>query len=406
MSERHRVRIERLVAGGDGLGRLGGSRGGRAVFVPYAIPGETVLIEVVQRRKDYSRARIAEILEPSPDRREAFCSYYGNCGGCRFQHMSYPRQLREKSAILQETLRRTGGIDIRDIPAVPSAEQGYRTRVRLHRGAEGRPGFKAARSETVVTVDRCPVCVEPINRAITSIPLMSTETITLLASDRGVVSDRSIVVGETAGIDGPPGANGTAGVWDVSGNRDTATVTVAGRPFHCSPGAFFQSNLSLLPELVSCATAGLSGGRLLDLYCGIGLFGGFLADRFDQVVCVDRSARAVALARKNVTGAKHRFAARSVERWAGGNTMRCDAVVVDPARPGLNPRVIDYLLACGASELVYVSCNPATLARDLAILTRSGGSEPGYTLEQMRLFDFFPQTPHMEIVVRLGSRGR
>lgn len=355
---------------------------GKVIFIPQVIPGETVLVEITEIRKDFTRGRVAAIIDPSPSRREPVCPYFGRCGGCQLQHMSYSRQLEEKEAVLRETLARIGGINAPHIVTEGSEETGYRIRVQLHRGPGGRLGFKERRSERVVTIDRCPVCVEPINRVIASALRVSTDRLTLLAADKGVVSSRGS---------------------DLAA-RET-TVTVSGRTLRCGPEGFFQSHLALLPAFVRHVTEGLSGSRVLDLYSGVGLFGSFLKDSFDQVISVDRDARSLALARENVPGPNHSFSSNSVENWAAKRSVRCEAVVVDPARPGLTGRVRSFLLSCGARDLVYVSCHPVTLARDLADLCGTSRGPEGYVMKDIRIFDFFPQTHHMEIVVRLTRQN-
>jgi 23S rRNA (uracil1939-C5)-methyltransferase len=302
--------------------------------------------------------------------------------------MSYGLQLEQKVSVLQETLRRIGGLEGGDVTAVPSADRAYRIRVRLHRSTDGGFGFMEHRSDRVIPVDGCPICVEPINRVISrgmrdgsevSASEPSPDTLTLLATDHGVVSDQR---------------REFPGLWEV--------ITVAGRPIRCSAETFFQSNLSLLPQLVAFGIDGLSGGRVLDLFCGVGLFGCFLADRFDEVISVDRDPRAVALARENVQGARHRFYTRSVQRWVRRGPSEVTAVLVDPARPGLAEPIVQYLRSCSARQVVYVSCNPVTLARDLALLCHNGSEDEAFTIREIRLFDLFPQTHHMEIVVRLS----
>jgi tRNA/tmRNA/rRNA uracil-C5-methylase (TrmA/RlmC/RlmD family) len=238
-----------------------------------------------------------------------------------------------------------------------------------------------------IPIDSCPVCVEPINRVIAGgiradslfgAANMATETLTLLSTDDGVVSSPA---------------------WMPAGLE--SEITVANQPIRCSAETFFQSNLCLLPQMVAHGIDGLAGSRVADLYCGVGLFGSFLAESFEEVISVDRDPRAVALAGKNVKGGKHRFLVQPVERWVLYGQREVTAVVVDPARPGLAEPVREYLRSCNAGEVVYVSCNPTTLARDLAFLCRAGGDGEGFAIRDIRLFDFFPQTHHMEIVVRL-----
>jgi len=366
--------ITRLVAGGDGLG----FRDGKAVFVPGVLPGERVRVRLSRRRRDYDRAALLEVVEPSLQRVSPGCRYAGahagSCGGCDWQHIRYEEQLRQKAAITAEALRRTGGIEVSEPGVEPSEPWGARNRVQLHVSEGGGLGYMGSASSRVVPVASCPIAAPALQPVFRTPP-------------PGVSLDRFTVFGseEVLAVEGP------------DDHRDLA-VTVNGRRILFSVGCFFQSNLGVLGKLVSWILEGLHGRAAADLYCGVGLFAAFLSGQFSRIICVESSAMSISFARRNVPGSSHDFYPVRVEQWILTSAARetLDAVVVDPPRAGLGPQVCRWLAENGPPVLRYVSCNPVTLARDLAAL-RAGG----YALEELRLFDFYPQTSHIEAAARL-----
>ncbi len=405
--------IEKLVAGGDGLARIDG----QVVFVPFSLPGEEVRVEVRPRRegarKGFATGAIREILRPSPRRVEAPCPVFGVCGGCAWQHIDYAEQTRLKAGLAAEALERIGRLRPQDLPGIsgaaddaaggkrigllppaPSPPYGYRNRVQLHRDSRGRLGFRKRASHAVVPIRGCPIAVPAIN-AFLADP----------AAGRPPGRDRFLVFGadDWLAVEGGA-AGGRPGGLRLAGSGPLA-VEMLGRRIEFQVKTFFQSNLGLLPRLVAAAVEGLAGRRALDLYCGVGLFASFLADSFEQVTAVEQNPLSLAFARRNVAGrpgARHRFHAARLEDWVRRAPLDepLDAAVVDPPRAGLSPQVTAYLLARKPGRLVYVSCDAATLARDLARLLAGG-----YRLEELRLFDFYPQTAHLEAVARLSSGG-
>lgn len=367
------VVVERLVAGGDGLVR----RDGKALFVPGVLPGERVAVRVVESRRDFDRGALIGILEPSPDRVRPVCPLAGRCGGCDWMHAAHAAQLALKRAIVAEALRRTGRLDREEPPLPPGPAFAYRNRVQLHRHASGALGYREAAADRVVAATACPVAVPPIEALLADPPPP-----TFAGLDRFTVF-----------ADG-----GWIAIEGRDDDRDLA-VEVAGRRLVFSVACFFQSNLAVLEDLAVFVTAALaaSGGRpagvLADLYAGVGLFGSLAADRFDRVVGVESSAVSLSYARRNVGCDRLMTFPMPVEQWiaagAGGGPFA--AVIVDPPRAGLDPAVRSWLIAARPRTVVYVSCNPVTLARDLGDLVRGG-----FTLEALRLFDFYPQTSHVE----------
>jgi len=280
--------VEKLVAGGDGLA----FHEGKAVFVPLALPGETVLATVVRDRRDFSRAELVEVLESSRHRVKPACPIYGDCGGCNLQHLAYARQVEEKSLIVAEALRRTGGIDGLAVPVLPSSPYSYRNRAQLHFNSEGRLGFMRRDSSDIVEAAGCPVAVKPLQAWIEA---QAGGTSAFEGLRRHILGkDRFIAFGYRNEV------------W-IEGERGIVEVEVAGERIRFHVKGFFQSNLSILDGFVPDALAGLGGEEAADLYCGVGLFGAFLAKRFSRVTCVEHNPFSLDLAKINVPGAGNQF---------------------------------------------------------------------------------------------------
>jgi 23S rRNA (uracil1939-C5)-methyltransferase len=367
--------VTRLVAGGDGLGFIDG----KAVFVPGVLPGERVSVRVVQRRRDFDRAVLVDVLDASVHRVAPSCRYAGVCGGCDWLHIGYEEQLRQKVSIVSEALKRTGHIEREDPQIEPSAPWQSRNRAQVHRDPHGGLGYMGARSDHVVTVEDCPIAAPGIGKLF-----------------RGEVSPPAGLERFTAFADGD-----LLALEGRDDGRDLA-VTVNGRRILFSVGCFFQSNVGVLQKLVPWAVAGLEGADAADLYCGVGLFGAFMAEKFSRLILVESRALSISYARRNVPGTAHEFYPMTVEQWihSGAASSHPDAAIVDPPRAGLGLEVRSWCSERSPRQLVYVSCNPVTLARDL-----SGLVNGGYVLDDLRLFDFYPQTSHIEAVARLTHRG-
>ncbi|MDA8426471.1 MAG: TRAM domain-containing protein [Treponema sp.] len=410
-----RLRIEKLVAGGDGLA----FHEGRAVFVPLALPGETVEARVDEARRDYAKAELLGILEPSPRRVDPPCPIYAVCGGCNLQHLDYPAQVEAKALILEEAFRRTGRMDLGALTVLPSPPFGYRNRLQLHVAPGGGLGFMRRSGNEVVEAPSCPIAVEALRAWIEEQARLRRDAGPASATAGSMPgSDRSGANPRRAGASGAPrrgavseGDDGPSrfvvfGSGDkVWVERGEAEVAVAGEQIRFRVDGFFQSNLRLLEFLVPRLLEGLSGEKAADLYCGVGLFSRFLGRRFAQLTCVEREAAALELARRNVpghAGARREFAALGVEDWVRGRSAegRFDCVLADPPRTGLSASVRSWMTRARIPALLYLSCDPVTMARDVGELTRSG-----YTLESLEGLDFYPQTSHLESFARLAWRG-
>jgi len=378
--------VERLVPGGAGL--LRGPKG--VVFVELAAPGDRVTVEVDSLRAGVPRASIVEILDPGPGRVEAPCPWYGRCGGCEWQHLDYSAQIDAKRGIVVDAFTRIGGIDLAaEIEVFPAPRPfGSRARIELHADPDTRQiGFYERRSRRVVPFGSCLVCREEIDHAIESIRNNGRD-----------LPDGIHILGGAGEVRSYPPIEPIPGgaFWLPVGEFD----------YLVDPGSFFQSSLDLLPLLVERVTESLPSGGLLawDLYCGAGLFSLPLARRFRAVVGVDVDPRTIVNAGKSAERNEMpnvSFATGDVMEWLARReqrAMRPDLVVVDPPRTGLS-RSLAELLASGAfARLTYVSCDPATLARDTRILTLGA-----LRLADVALFDIFPQTHHVETVVRFAA---
>jgi 23S rRNA (uracil1939-C5)-methyltransferase len=386
-----RLRIEKLVAGGDALAFVDG----KAVFVPFALPGEEVTVRIKTGKRDFAQAELVEVLEPSRYRVEPPCPLYRECGGCNLQHLAYSRQVEEKALIVAEAFSRTAHLDTGEIAAVPSLPFAYRNRMQLHFAHDKRIGLMKRYSSDVVETPTCLVACKPIQnwieeRAGTNKAYAELAPYVLGREQKGLelAKDRFIVFGYGEEL------------W-IEGEKGLVEVSVAGQKLRFHIKGFFQSNLYLLDYFVPDAVAGLSGMRAADLYCGVGLFGRFLASSFDSLVCVEQNPYALELAKTNVPGKGHEFYSLPMEDWVRSDSARkpFDLVLVDPPRTGLGAPVREWLLGTRPKTIVYISCDPVTLARDAGALVAAG-----YKLQSLKAFDFYPQTSHVECNARFVLR--
>jgi 23S rRNA (uracil1939-C5)-methyltransferase len=400
--ERLQVRFTSLVYGGYALGRL---HDGRAVFVPYLLPGELALIRLTEERLGYARGEPVELLEASPQRIAPRCRHFTLCGGCHYQHLELGRQLEAKAGVLREQLVRLAGLpDPPPAETVPSPQAwNYRNHVQFHLSPEGRLGFKVFRSERVFTVLECHLPEPELN---TLWPKLDPLTI---APGPEKASGREVRVILRRGTSGP------AQVWarparGQGPGAEPLEFTLPGGRFRVSPGSFFQVNTPLAAELAARATTLVrealaersSGAAVLDLYCGVGLFSLYAAPLAARIVGVELSPSACADYRHNLRGFTHAELVRGrVEEALPRLELRPEVVIADPPRAGLGRGVVRALAALRPALLLYVSCDPATLARDARELSRCG-----YTLASVTLFDLFPQTYHLESLSVWMPAGR
>jgi len=399
---------------------------GPVVFIRHALPGETVLARVTEVTSRLARAEAVEILTPSPDRVEAPCPYArpGGCGGCDWQHAALPAQRSLKAAVIRQQLKRLAGLDrevtVEPLPGdeEPGAGLGWRTRVQFAVRPDGVAGLRAHRSHEVIDIGECLIA----HPAITDLGLLArrwpatTSVEALVATGSG---ERAVII-TGAGPPDPPEADS---VLRRAGHRLTPVrgrgylgQHAAGRDWRVSAGAFWQVHPGAADALTDAVMTGLAprpGDIALDLYCGAGLFAGALAPAVGPggtVVGVEADSAAVRDARHNLRewpwARVHKGDVAAVLRRGGprgaepGALTAARLVVADPPRSGLAREVIDYLGAAehGAARFAYVSCDPATLARDIGLLVAGG-----WPLEDLRAFDAFPMTHHVECVAILSA---
>jgi len=407
--------VERLTYGPDALARCGG----QVVFLPYAAPGDRVVAEVVARRRGHLRARVQRLLAPGPARVAPACPAFGVCGGCQWQHLALEAQREAKRAVVIEQLRRVAGLRDPAVPPVRPAPAPWAYRARITLAAEGRRlGYHRLRSHALVEIDACPIA-EPVlaahlgaARAFADALRAPLVRVTIAAAPGGVV-----LVARTAARPGPADRAATERLLVAQPSVRGAVVTdgevrlVVGDPTVRAPlepglaievpaDVFTQVNPAA-NQLLVATVVGLVGAapRVLDLYCGAGNFALPLARRGARVRGVERDAAAVAAARANAArlgllGATF-VAADVATALAAEPPGSADAVVLDPPRAGAAP-ALGALAALRAPRLVYVSCDPATLARDIRALAAHG-----YRLGRLELLDLFPQTYHVETVAEL-----
>jgi 23S rRNA (uracil1939-C5)-methyltransferase len=424
------LKIEKLIYGGDGLARMPSSEAGsgKSVFVPFVLEGECVEAIKVEEKPGFIRARLESVLEASSHRVEPICPYFQGCGGCHYQQAAYDRQVAIKAEVLRETLARTAKLELTcELNIHQSSAWQYRNRTRLQvRTTPGLAvGYFRFRSHEVMPIEHCPISSPLINRAIQVFVSAEADRMrdeireieffvnhqdeAMLASALCAAGTRRARARELAERleEVLPALSGVSVFAQGRTPADDFTQLASlgsehlfyqtkEHGYRVSAGSFFQVNRFLIDELVAIATGGLSGSLALDVYAGVGLFSAILARHFDQVIAVESSPSASRDLKQNVSGIEvvHSTAERYLARFS---SLRPAAAVVDPPRAGLGKKVIQDLIRIGPARIVYVSCDPATLARDLGLFRDSG-----YRIESAHLIDLFPQTYHIESVFRMS----
>ena len=428
------VVLEDLLENGQGVGRIGGL----VTFVTGGLPGERVRIAVDELKRNYAGAHVIDIEEASSDRVDSGCPVFPRCGGCQTLHLRYGAELAWKRRRVREALARIGGLPL-DVPDVVSAQPaggGYRNKVALvcdGRSGTPRLGFYAARSHRLVAIDGCPVLLPRLQRAVEQLVVFAREAPAVMRGVGHVVARASATGDELvvsfsgkepnralgAAVDGlrrsVDGLTGIASNWDPAGanavfGRRWATLwgspvvreRVQGATFVFGIASFFQINTPLLELLAGRILEKLHGARrVIDLYAGVGTFSVLLGARGIPTAAVESFQPAVDEAAANaaengVTNAAFECAsaADAVTGERGRSLLAgADAVIVDPPRKGCEDGVLAGLMANGVPRILYVSCNPATLARDAAVLARGG-----YVIRSAEPFDMFPRTGHVEVL--------
>jgi len=382
------ARIERIAAGGAGIAAIIGKTGGKRAFVELTAPGDLVRCQIKKDHKTWAEAEILEMLELSHQRVEPVCSFYGRCGGCAFQHLDYEAQIEAKTAILKEAFSRIGGISLDKIRLRKAAPFEYRNRMQFHKVARNQPGFKERKSSRLVVIEDCPIADSGIRKALREgklLPPSGKERFSVFSSKMTFLCE---------------------------GGTEQGLVSVLGRELAMDVRVFFQSNVVMLEMLIGDLIAAASKADralpLADIYCGVGTFASFLGGElrgnpgFSEIDLVEENKTALALARENMPpGKKINYYALTDTDWS--KTQKKEKtwgfMVLDPPRKGLSLRMREFLVRNGSELAAYVSCDPATLARDSRYLL-----EGGYTLKELTLYDFYPQTAHIESLA-IFSRG-
>ena len=388
------VRFERLVAGGDALGHLAD---GRVVFVPGALPGELVDVQITQAKKDFARGTVASIVEPSAHRVAPPCEHVARgCGGCSWQHLDVAQHMEAKVAIVREALRRNGKIETLEVTAggvVPPTAS--RTTLRMAVTPDGRLGFRRGGSHDVIDTPTCLVAHPMLNEFIGDVRVTGATEATLrcgvAAGEVGIWlhdEDGEDVHGAT--VTGLPSHV-------VVGRKEMLHEVVQGVSLQVSMASFFQASQVAAELLVSAVNdaagdAALSGefGPIIDAYGGVGLFTATLVDTDIPVVLVESNPSACSDARSNLHDHDVSIEQIAVEQW---RVQDAGLVIADPARNGLGAMGVNAIVATEAKRIVLVSCDAVAGARDIRLLL-----DAGYACEGVTVLDLFPNTPHVEVV--------
>ena len=405
--EKQQVRIEKLVYGGEGLGRLGD---GRSVFVPFVLPGELVMVEITEEKQRYARGKAVRWLEISERRIAPPCPYFGDCGGCHYQHLPYGDQIETKGDILKDLFSRNGGID--DIPLkvieLSGKEYHYRNAVRLHVANDGTLGFLQQGSNLLVPVADCLLAKGQLQKFLKQFTLSAEDSINTVefrwdSTDEVMIiidSDETTLPEVSIDFTGSIVHQSPAGQVVLAGS-ESQVFSVGDYDFVVSAGSFFQANLPMAERMAVFLASRLPDGAdvtLFDLYCGVGLFSRFFAERSGKVVGIEQSPSAVADYVVNLDAFDHiEIYEGAVEVILPGITETPDIVIVDPPRSGLAGSVVDWLVEKQVPWIAYVSCDPATLTRDVKRFVQQG-----YRLDEVAFFDQFPQTYHIETIVLMA----
>jgi len=381
------VRIEKIVPRGFGLAFAENL----TVLVPLSTPGDELRVSIREIKKRMAFAEIVNVKQPGPKRIAPPCEHFGTCGGCNFQQMSYAAQLEAKAGLVRDCLQRIGKITYEaDIPVIPSPQEfGYRSRARWQIDRDAKAvGYYARNSHEVIDINACPVLTPGLQSTLEYV----RESI-----------DWNTIPENGAKMEAATGEEGRVSMFSREGSEPTAELSfsVNGDTYAFSAEVFFQANKFLIPELIEAAVGDARGDLSFDLYCGVGLFAIPMARRFGKVVAVEEHPAAVRFAKKNVANSNAeniKIVGKSVSKFLADNkTKRIDLILIDPPRAGTEKGTIPAIAALKPAHISYVSCEPSILARDLRLLVDSG-----YAIDKLTALDLFPQTHHVETVVRLS----
>ena len=394
--------VEKLVFGGNGLIR----HEGKTFLLPLVAPGERVRFQSVKNHKQWAEAKALELLSSSAERVAPFCPVFLRCGGCQYQHLAYPFQLQQKVAILLETLERVGKLRPEvEVDVIAAEPQGYRNRIQIHIDGT-KIGFRSESSHRLVPIEECPIASPALNAAIRAFRDMAREQRfpRFVESVEFFTNERETLLNILA----TKGGQRRVARWFIDrcaeripgSEQSTLVYPAAGLQFQVGHRSFFQTNRFLIDPLVDRVLKGIEADEAIDLYAGVGLFAIPLAKRGVRTTAIESSASAIRDLEANA--ANHRVRVEPVKASVDAHLAAAmaipPAVIADPPRAGLGASVVRDLLRLRPNSLTLVSCDPATLARDLAPLLAGG-----YKLSALTLVDLFPNTAHLETVCNLQS---
>ncbi len=381
------VRIEKIVPNGFGLGFADGL----TVFVSLAAAGDELRVRINQIKGKIAFAEIVEIIKPAAERIAPPCVYFASCGGCDFQHLNYETQLQAKVGIIKDCLTRIGKINFSgEIKIIGSPKEfGYRARAAWHADTRTRKiGYFRHNSHNIIDVETCPILTDELQKTLTEL--------------RGTIEWESFWAEKIEIEAANAGSEVSVYSDELIEPTEELSFTAKGEKYFYNAQSFFQGNPFLIEDLIDAALGDAAGIFALDLYCGVGLFTLPLARRFEKVVGIEASEKAIEFARKNIENARLENAdvfAENVAEWLAENDSEADFILLDPPRVGTEKEIIESVLKISPKEIAYVSCEPSTLARDLRVLC-----ENDYEIQSITAIDLFPQTHHIETVVRLKKK--
>ena len=417
--------VEVTLTGMAHRGPAVGRSDGQVVFAFYGIPGERVKVQLERRRKKFLHARVVEVLDASPDRTDPRCPYYGACGGCQWQHVDYPAQVRLKQQVVEEHFARIGKQPV-SINAVHTPRSPWEYRYGCEIALSREAGFRQRGSRRVVEVEQCAISHPLISQLLAVLNEMIRDDRIPDLWGRNWVETRVIPQGGGAklalilegvrnvDLEAEPELGAVlkalatipeavsvsyrtpGGQVEPFAGLAMVGIELMGKTIQFPPGAFFQASVEMLPTAIArmrALAAVQPNETVLDLYCGVGIFGLFMAEDAGHVIGIEVDKQAIAAARQTAA----EWGLRNIDFWdlpaekVTEKLPHVDVAVVDPPRTGMDPRVLRAVAGSGPSRIVYLSCEPSTLARDAALLF-----EEGYRVERLEFFDFFPQTYHIE----------
>ncbi|MCR5495522.1 MAG: methyltransferase [Treponema sp.] len=390
---------DKITFGGNCIAKLNGKN----IFVPYAIPGEKLQVEIVENHRDYDLAKIVNILEASKDRVEPACPYYYKCGGCNMMHIKEDAQRIYRKEILKDTFERNG-VEVPEITVIHGNNFGYRARFQLNNGGLSEKG-----SNNIIPITECKIAEKNVNQWLSdnSFENRPKGRCHLFSSEKvysvGENTEKKFAIAheekKTPEVDFSK-TKKNKNIKQIkkrySGSMisedNTVTVEISGKKISFDVRGFFQSNMEVLEKSIKQVCLGLKGDSVLDMYAGCGTFSLFLTDIFKKVTLVEHNRDALVFAEKNLLGKNHESIGLSGAKWCEmNNKNNFDAVVIDPPRSGMEKAVRDWLCNSNIPQIRSVSCDPATHARDASILIKAG-----YKLDKVFLLDFYPNTSHIE----------